>query len=301
VILGQSVSLDAAQGVLSNDTDPFPGDKLVVSAVDGQANNVGHALAGIFGTLTLNSDGSYTYATTATHQNEKLLSGGVGLDTFTYTAQDGTGNTATTTLTFVVTDPNKTYLGGTANTTINGSNYQNAVLDGSAGNDVLIAGNKNEILIGGPGDSLTAGSGHDTFIFPPSSGDNTIFGLTPKDKIDLPDLTYVPGKTSASYDPSTGNLNVTNGSQNVSLHLSGNFTNATWTVSKDATGGTIVVDPPATSPANGPPGLDHLVALFSQSIAAGFSDQNQHGALNTNPLSQIVTNQEQFLANPHHG
>ena len=34
-------------------------------------------------------------------------------------------------------------------------------------------------------------------------------------------------------------------------------------------------------------------------VAAGFPDQ--HGALNTNPLSQIVTNQEQFLANPHHG
>jgi hypothetical protein len=50
-----------------------------------------------------------------------------------------------------------------------------------------------------------------------------------------------------------------------------------------------------------PPSLDHVVALFSQSIAAGFSDQPQQGVLNTNPLSQIVTNQEQFLANPHHG
>jgi hypothetical protein len=54
-------------------------------------------------------------------------------------------------------------------------------------------------------------------------------------------------------------------------------------------------------PPHVPPGLDHVVALFNQSIAAGFSDQQQHGALNTNPLSQIVTNQEQFLANPHHG
>jgi hypothetical protein len=63
-----------------------------------------------------------------------------------------------------------------------------------------------------------------------------------------------------------------------------------------------VVDPPApTSPNNGPPGLDHVVALFNQSIAAGFSDLNQHGLMNTNPLSQIVTYQEQFLANPHHG
>jgi uncharacterized repeat protein (TIGR03803 family) len=126
----------------------------------------------------------------------------------------------------------------------------------------------------------------------------TIVGLTPKDKIDLADLTYVAG-ANASY--SGGILTVTSGSQQVSLHLSGNFTNATWVVSKDATGGTVVVDPPASAPPTTPPGLDHTVALFNQSIATGFSDQHQHGALNTNPLSQVVTNDEQFLAQPHHG
>jgi hypothetical protein len=54
-------------------------------------------------------------------------------------------------------------------------------------------------------------------------------------------------------------------------------------------------------PPSNPPSLDHAVALFSQSIAAGFSDQQQHGVMSTNLLSQIVTNVEQFLANPHHG
>jgi hypothetical protein len=129
----------------------------------------------------------------------------------------------------------------------------------------------------------------------------TIVGLTPKNSIDLADLTYVAGKMKATYDSSQGTLTVSNGTQSVPLHLSGNFTNATWVVSKDATGGTVVVDPPALSPPTNPPDLDHTVALFNQSIAAGFSDQNQHGALNTNPLSQVVTNQEQFLAQPHHG
>jgi hypothetical protein len=47
------------------------------------------------------------------------------------------------------------------------------------------------------------------------------------------------------------------------------------------------------------PGLQHVVALFNQFVAAGFPDQ--HGALNTNPLLQTVMNQEQFLAQPHHG
>ena len=54
------------------------------------------------------------------------------------------------------------------------------------------------------------------------------------------------------------------------------------------------------SPPGNSSGLDQQVALFTQA-AAGFSDQQQHGALNTNPLSQVVTNQEQFLAQPHHG
>jgi hypothetical protein len=49
------------------------------------------------------------------------------------------------------------------------------------------------------------------------------------------------------------------------------------------------------------PGLDHAVALFSQYMAAGFSDQPQNGVVNTNPLSQVTTNEHQFLANPHHG
>jgi hypothetical protein len=69
-----------------------------------------------------------------------------------------------------------------------------------------------------------------------------------------------------------------------------------------------VTDPPilttdttSSAPPTSPPGLDHVVALFHQFTAAGFSDQHQHGMLNTNPLSQIVTNEQQFLAPPHHG
>jgi len=82
-----------------------------------------------------------------------------------------------------------------------------------------------------------------------------------------------------------------------------NITATNLTVGETATSASSsikVTDPPPTAPGVAPAGLDHVIALFTQS-AAGFSDQNQHGALDTNPLSQIVTNQEQFLANPHHG
>jgi hypothetical protein len=67
-----------------------------------------------------------------------------------------------------------------------------------------------------------------------------------------------------------------------------------------------VTDPPiltanATNgaPPSSPPSLDQVVALFNQFIAGGSPDQ--YGAPITNAPSQIVTNQEQFLAQPHHG
>ena len=167
---GYSVTADAAHGVLANDSDPIPNDALTVSEVGSQASNVGIAVAGAYGTLTLNANGSYTYV--ATPHDKALPSDGVGLDTFTYTAKDEAGGTATTTLTVVVTAPGKTYLGGTANTTINGRNGQQ-VLDGGAGNDVVIAGTGKQVLIGGPGDTLTGGSGADTFVFPPNFGNET--------------------------------------------------------------------------------------------------------------------------------
>jgi hypothetical protein len=48
-----------------------------------------------------------------------------------------------------------------------------------------------------------------------------------------------------------------------------------------------------------PPSLDQAVALFTQFIAADSPDRN--GTPITNALSQVVTNEEQFLAQPHQG
>ena len=48
------------------------------------------------------------------------------------------------------------------------------------------------------------------------------------------------------------------------------------------------------------PGLDHVAALFNQYMAAGFPEQHG-GQITTNALSQIMTNEQQFLAHPHHG
>ena len=47
--------------MLANDADPIPGDTLTVTAVNGQSDDVGQTLAGNYGTLTLNANGSYSY------------------------------------------------------------------------------------------------------------------------------------------------------------------------------------------------------------------------------------------------
>jgi hypothetical protein len=54
------------------------------------------------------------------------------------------------------------------------------------------------------------------------------------------------------------------------------------------------------SPPGNSSGLDQQVALFNQYMAAGFPEQHC-GSITTNALSQVTTNEQQFLANPHHG
>jgi VCBS repeat-containing protein len=151
-----TVTANAANGVLANDTDPIPNDTLIVSAVDGQASNVGHALVGSYGTLTLNVDGSYSYVA-----NQSVPSNIIEQDVFTYTATDGDGGSATSSLTITITQAGQTYIAGTpgqALTSGNGSVF----LDGSLlQNQTITAGNGNDAVIAGSNDTITLGNGND--------------------------------------------------------------------------------------------------------------------------------------------
>jgi len=99
-----TLDISAQNGVLANDRDP-DGDGLTVSRVNGNAANVGAALAGSHGgTFTLNADGSYSFDPGSAFQHL-----GIGEKTYssiTYTVSDGEGGTSTAVLTVEISGAN---------------------------------------------------------------------------------------------------------------------------------------------------------------------------------------------------
>ncbi len=89
---------------LTNDSDK-DGDSLTVSAVNGSGGNVGNSLAGTYGHITIGSNGAYSYVADNTVAIDAAATGSHLTDTFTYTANDGHGGTATQTITVTVDRP----------------------------------------------------------------------------------------------------------------------------------------------------------------------------------------------------
>ncbi|HXL99993.1 MAG TPA: Ig-like domain-containing protein, partial [Rhizomicrobium sp.] len=83
----------------AGDTDP-DGDSLTVTALSG--GTVGMALVGTYGTLTVNSNDTYSYTAGDTSAIDTAPTGSHPVDTFTYTVSDGHGGTSTETLSFSI-------------------------------------------------------------------------------------------------------------------------------------------------------------------------------------------------------
>ena len=99
--VGTTLSTSAASGVLSNASD-LDGDSLTVTAVSDTAHGagtVGTSLAGAYGHLTLNANGSYSYVADNTAAISSAPTGSHLQDTFSYTVSDGNGGTANASLT----------------------------------------------------------------------------------------------------------------------------------------------------------------------------------------------------------
>lgn len=182
------------------------------------AVGVGMSIAGAYGGLLINPDGSYTYTPDADMGN-------IGKeDMFGYMLTQPDGDTATANLVVkvggsayvapnVITGPGD--LVGTDGSDVLIAGDGGHMLDGGAGSDRLEGGNGSDTLIGGLGDdfligglgddTLTGGAGNDTFIW--ASGDTghdvvLDFGQTvgDRDVLDLSDLLDFSGA------PSSGNL-----------------------------------------------------------------------------------------------
>src|SRR5262249_10130043 len=97
---------NATGNVLSNDTDVDSvanGETKQVSAVNGVTGNVGNAVTGTHGSVTINSDGSYTYVINNTDAAVQALNVGSTItDSFNYTVKDAAGLTDTTNLTTTI-------------------------------------------------------------------------------------------------------------------------------------------------------------------------------------------------------
>ena len=111
---GYSISTIAGSGnVLSNDTDTISGFKevtLIKSDLTGNsttASSSGVTLVGKYGTLTIKSDGSWTYTPDDNNPTVDALKSGATLqETFTYTVSDGMGGTARGLLTVQINGSN---------------------------------------------------------------------------------------------------------------------------------------------------------------------------------------------------
>jgi hypothetical protein len=134
---------------------------------------------------------------------------------------------------------------------------------------VTISGASEAELYGASSQTVTFASGADGTLKldAASAYAGAISGLTQTDTLDLASLAYVNGAVTATtaYNSVTNTtaLKVGDGASSVTLTLDGNYSTSTWTLSNDGSGGTDVVDPPASSGSSGsgsPAGAAHTVA-----------------------------------------
>jgi VCBS repeat-containing protein len=216
-------------GVLGNDSDE-EFDVLSVTTVNGSAYQVGAAVAGTYGALTLNSDGSFTYDANNVGTGSEILT-----DSFSYTVSDGRGGADTGTLEFNISAQNNQHIynggngvdklsgdlvaggdddfinGGNGNDwlygrggadTLYGDNGDDHLYGGS-GRDTLNGGRGNDVIDGGAGnDTLTGGAGNDVFVFQTGAGADVVtdFGFGSNGAQDYLDVSGfgVTGETFAS-------------------------------------------------------------------------------------------------------
>ncbi|HYC98083.1 Ig-like domain-containing protein [Brevundimonas sp.] len=232
----QALTVAAPAGLLSNDF-AASGGTISVTAVEGQAANVGQPIAGDWGSLTVQADGSYVFTPAAVART--LLEGQTGTDTFAYTITDSAGVSSTAILTITVNGQDGTVINGSG--VLIGTAFADEITGGAA-HDVLIGHAGNDRLAGGagPANELYGGVGNDTYVIEvlgdtiveyAGEGYDTVqtalSSYTLRDQIEA--LTYTG--SGAFVGSGNGSANVITGKAgaDVLLGLDGNDTLNGWT------------------------------------------------------------------------
>lgn len=172
----------ATGNVLTNDTDPDAGDTKAVTAIRFGATNgtLGTGLAGAFGSLVLNANGTYTYAINETNSAVQALRQSTNTlsEVYSYTMRDAAGATSAANLTI----------------TIHGANDA----------PVLSAQTANQNAVVGSAFSLTLPAGTFTDV---DTGDTLAYTATLSNGSPLPAwLTFNGTTRTFSGTPSAGNV-----------------------------------------------------------------------------------------------
>ncbi len=192
----------ASGTVVGNDTDPDSGlgDSKAVNAIRTGTELAGGALTtvagatqvtGTFGTLTINPDGSYSYALDNNDADSQALAGGaIATDIFTYRVLDGKGLTDLAQLTITITGANDapviTSNGGGATAAVNVAE-NNIVVTTVASLDVDTGATRTFSIAGGADMalfSINTATGDLTFITAPDfeaptdAGGNNVYDVT---------------------------------------------------------------------------------------------------------------------------
>jgi hypothetical protein len=94
---------------------------------------------------------------------------------------------------------------------------------------------------------FAAGTGEELFLTNSQTFSGNISGFTGTDSIDLQDINFATGTTTATYTANSnlgGTLEITDGTHTTDLSMVGTYSQASFSIQNDGTGKTLLLDPP---------------------------------------------------------
>jgi large repetitive protein len=254
-----TATINGSGNVLANDTDSNS-DSLSVTTVSskltgtsGTASSAGTQIIGKYGTLTMQSDGDWTYAVNNSSATiNALLSGNIQED-FTYTASDGKGGTATATLTVQINGSNDAPVAAndynTAKESLTSTDSQGVTTTTYAGysangtvfsNDSDVDNGDTKTITG----SSTSGSATGTTQASSNQSSTVLSFTSVSSSIKVGAYVFWDGDQSLNNNNGSGTVNLQSGSTNITVQ-SIDYVNKTVTLSgvvsnKTLSGGTIL-------------------------------------------------------------